>query len=1668
MPAKLEGNSLSMNAPAKLKVGQPTESWGVAHAISLLNNVFDQNISDSLNEFLMLYRSLFSDPAPFSGQLDPIEDNLKELNIHGILYTNISLLNILDAQKVSKILKFDVRECLRVISQVSRKYPESKISEVKVTLKIKLPDEFATLDETERLFLYTMKVLRERRYILEGALEILSKKLDTSAPSTVQNLGKDLFLSSEYFNGVIDATDDLVTSLINSTYITDMPDEFNDLIYKEILLTIVVYLKILVELSINNSLLPNKSILKWFQFMNSISFTGSLNPILKESDNECLGVINGLSTIISITLMDLERNFGLEDEEEGESSLSFMNDASIMKSINDIITSSNNNNSVIMYAWSIILLRKFYVLEDTVDENFDFTKVFSIEEIDHSVNQLSYQCQELKVFHEIDVVNKVLKFNSLYSSLLSTLIIAAMPLITLTSETSTTIKNVIVACPNFVVEKFFSSKATINAMIIARAKFPYQFSPFIKLLSINGSFALNELKDMKSYMCQLNKHDIIAKSITDDENTELVKLISSVDACPPYEFNNKLSLLFTEKTKVKLLPSTDDTTLLAAFLYNYNGLALLGRVLQNLSTIYDPHDAKKISDTIDVLSLMSVMLKDAETEDDALYVITTMSSYMDGSDVTETILRLLEQGLHTRNIKLATAVFDLLYYMNPLVSERIWTYLSTSILLSDGGKEGFVAIFFGSIEMINGDYSFTISFLKLTEALIQDCLQTTIPHSIKMKSKILSQCINHLIFVFETFIHCRFNDSCQKMELGSLILDTFANILTMVYGLSSKAENFNSSNNRIANEVFNESSKLIIDSFLIDKIQFSRTCYPLISLIDSLKVNVIDYELRDSTASLYKAWIFSVLKFSELLISIRSSIGYPPSTFETTIFNKLSILVKCYADQEPFRKDILNLMASLSNGIWPIETRPSLLSHLGRNNTQVLLNSIIVDLDNDFDNYNVKIALYGFLSSVMKGDQEGLAVMLLGVRDIVNNLTKEDAKSKQASDQSLVKVLKNNIKNIDYLPDPVALYLVDALVLVINSSCSIHTLAESGLDEDIDYIDQLINKVNSPIPDNLKTVDDYISVCYKLKLVSKVYEVLALYLFTSQNSKVVSRITDFVKSDNFKQSLNSYFTVKSYHSRLHAGLESEFKNLVKEDYSVSDFRTSLIKRNRFGISTVYNLSVMEGKFSSLNNWAQLKEKIVASSVELQYVSVQIDVSKALGAFITAFCRKYPKLVDGEFLQLCTHLLKTNVHEGLPGGLDDNNDDALPNQFIRDIYHTRIEISFFIIYTIYNTPSFKKDVKAVFELLKTSSELLTSTDMEFIKNLNQSTGYYRPLLRIIYCSLSMIQQETEFVIEYFSIFRDIFSFIVSKGTKTLLFETQNDVYLSKTIKNHKSSKMSDRVDDILLILSILKLFVSITHSPNNQFEICKIIENDGLFRALLNLYSFSHLIEIDGDYIFAQISLMYIQELMKIDIVAQKFIEHGLFTVLQASSISGIIKNGDLTIMSSPQFHRIWTNGILPIFLFSLSNIGPSVLPEVCFGLTTFRKQIESCIDNWSKDSSTIKISTAGINETCQILMIFQMLKNYEVERYLGINTTAMGSNTISDVPILPGIDSEAKREDFMDYINNLLKHPKFLTSRIAPSSIEEQKLIENGGKAFELFVQSMIEDISSLKDYLVL
>ena len=71
-------------------------------------------------------------------------------------------------------------------------------------------------------------------------------------------------------------------------------------------------------------------------------------------------------------------------------------------------------------------------------------------------------------------------------------------------------------------------------------------------------------------------------------------------------------------------------------------------------------------------------------------------------------------------------------------------------------------------------------------------------------------------------------------------------------------------------------------------------------------------------------------------------------------------------------------------------------------------------------------------------------------------------------------------------------------------------------------------------------------------------------------------------------------------------------------FKLSQFTSGLTKRNRFGITSVYNLALMDSLFKNELDWQQIREQVIASSINLQYLNSQLASAKSFGALITSF------------------------------------------------------------------------------------------------------------------------------------------------------------------------------------------------------------------------------------------------------------------------------------------------------------------------------------------------------------------------------------------------------------------------------------------------------------------
>ncbi|KAI5955488.1 NUP188 [Candida theae] len=1677
----------SKNLP--LKPIQPTQYWSFENVLALINDCQDPYISDALDEYLLLLKDVILTPSPFTVEKSTsnIKAGTKEISVRGILYTDITQQNIKDGELIQKYLDFDIKEILRSIDQVCKRVPPKTAP--KLNFKSKLNDDRVAQLDNDRIKLYITNILRERRTVLKIARVALSNKTNPATSSVIRNIGKELFLSKDYIEKLINSISDTLDSIVDESYKTALSNSIDDTIFNELVLFCIDSCRVLIEVAAQNPLITKDLVKKWFESMQKTNFAIALGPNLQYP--ESFELIQALFTIISIEFLDLDSAY---DSLDGDLGL-YVSDVEVFSFINNVITSDYNNNAVILYCWSIISLRKSYFSQEypTSSTAKSFETKFPNSVLDNIVNQCNNKSLSLNIFGSLKNLNDKVNFDKLYSTVLSSVITASIPLVELTPEITNTIFEIIRNCPDTVVEKFFNNEATIEALIIARAKFPLLLSPYIKLASVNGDFALHEFNDLKSYIQVYNRSQFDKLYQIDDQNPELVKLIDEINLFPQFESNKKLAMALSSGTRAKMLPAANSDEVLVTFLHDYNGWAFIGRVIYNISKGVGGFDASKEELILDILRLMTTVSADCE-EGQTKLMLESMSAYTDESDIVGIVLSLLDQALHTRNIAISSTALELLSKLLPIVSSRIWQYLGKSLLFTRDGKEGLATTIFGAVEMVNGDFRFSLALVEFAKALVNDCISEDAIFD-KSREDIIHQFTSHLVFLFENFSHCHFSRVYDRFRLGSSLLDLFSAILTTAYGVEKNCPPENK-----LTRVFFKGSQFLLNSFLATDSASTRAILPILNVVDSATHHIDLFELTDISGVWFGRWISRAFSFAELAIRLRSNSGLSPSALEKTLFAKASDLVTIFATNESYKLSSISLLTSLIGAVWENEPTPSLLSHVGHFDAQVLKQSIISTLKNTLDDYDLKIALSEFICAVMRSRQEGLIVLFNTGKNAFPVTEKEPSneasgRELESPSESVVQILKKSVREMKYYPNFVNLHLIDAIALSSNAWTMVK---ESNFDKE--FIQILIDRVAvQKTTDAPKTIDEFIDRCYELVLNAKIADILSIYLFTTKNENCHDQIINFINSTSFIKIVEQKFEIKHYQHSLHAELENSFKNFFP-NLELAKFATSLNKPNTIGFNSIYNLEFMDNLFRKQASWSSnVKEQIIASSVNSQYLSAQLTAAKSFGTLLTSFCRRFQGPLNDELLGLVDFLLKVDIVENIP------------SLEFRQIYFDRIELGFYILYSFFTQyrQSSKHDEKTatIFEIVKSASTLLSSTSFNFIADLVASEGTYRPLLRVIYCSLKMIEgakggdSKKAVLGRHLSLFQNLFDAIIIKGVKSLSVELQKDVFALKRSGNTKDLsqyKLGEKFNDLQLILSILKVFIAF--KPNEPLltqGVASLVKDAGTVKTLLNIYTISHWIDIGGDeFMFAQMSLQYLMELMSIDSIAHSIITSGLFVSLLESPISRPIRAGGLSVLSGSKHYRLWIDGILPILITSIDKLGASIIAEVCVVLQLFAKQIQSCITSWARDSSSLKISTGGVYETNQILVIYNLLRAMNVRDYLdstlseyanqgtygkkksmdsegqvdhdedGHDEDDNDASTIVDMKVLPGLDSESNRDDFIDCIDNLLKHPKFLTSRIIASTPEERLIIDQGGEQYNGFVKRIFEDIREMKNML--
>lgn len=978
--------------------------------------------------------------------------------------------------------------------------------------------------------------------------------------------------------------------------------------------------------------------------------------------------------------------------------------------------------------------------------------------------------------------------------------------------------------------------------------------------------------------------------------------------------------------------------------------------------------------------------------------------------------------------------------------------MARSNLLDRYGRTGFANTILGTIELANGDYQFTILLIKLTDSLVTESLLQDSSIVAKTKNDILEKLIAHLLHIYESYHFWKFNDIKQRFEIGYHLTDVFSKIVYNVYGIDP----LSAPTDKITN-ILTPSGFRIIDTFLSGQSPDSLAASTLLNILISSKIDQISFKGNKSFGSMYSKLIKKSFQLTDLLISVRGLLNMSPSTLEKMLFSNSQKLVDIYNSVYELKSAIINLLDVLIGAPWD-DNYPFLLSYLGEAHSELLFDSIAADLQSALEDYKLSKRIYPLFSTLMQSKQDGLAILFLTGKTASNKSFNEETKDiKSASNSSIFTILKQNALRLGELPESVGSRLLDAIAYAFNTWTNARIL-----DKDTEFISALVKILNTFEPQKSGTgltKEETVILSNRYRLISRIVEIFALYLYTS--SDVNSKVYELLNRDDLSKIIKPFFQIDGYNQKLHDSINENFERYWPK-YKLSSFALSPLSKSVHTFqNNAYDIEMMDQLFSQDEKWIGngqekgFREDVIIASLNLQYVHHQISAAKAWGALLTTFLKVTTTTpLKDTFLDITSYFLDINIKHGIG------------KPIFKELYLERIELCFYILFSMQATSKMIPE-KTLTDLLSQLITIFKSDDIDYLGNLsvsNRSNNFYKPILRSILILLSLATTGKHFVELTSDQLLECFECAFSKGVHLILSEILSDMNAAAiTSKETVIYNLGERIQDLFLLLSLFSKMKALSPPETFKAVMASSLDEIGTMKVILNLYSSAHSINVNDEPIIGHIVLTFISELCTIQAIAERFIANGLFTVLLESPLSVVIQNGNIKPELQARLHNIWSNGLLSIILLLLSELGTKVLPECCLFVSYFHKQIKTAVFSWSDNK--LAVSTALIRETTQLVLLQKMLDALDYKKYLRRSRVNTVNAEDDSVELVRGLDSDYERKDLSVVLNKLLTHPKYLNSRIIPSSLEEQHLLEEEGTRLE-FVKKICKQIKELQESL--
>ncbi|KAJ9217911.1 hypothetical protein DTO166G4_302 [Paecilomyces variotii] len=1123
---------------------------------------------------------------------------------------------------------------------------------------------------------------------------------------------------------------------------------------------------------------------------------------------------------------------------------------------------------------------------------------------------------------------------------------------------------------------------------VAQSRFPYETVPFLKLcraltskeLVVNDGLPaiLSELETMNTFTQVVPQDFQGYETIREDENANFVSLVEPLPMIEPAQRKQRLihnpenALIVTSSSQVPT--STTGQVVSEAgppvimWQHQYSCLSFIGSWLEERAENggFPGQSEDSIAEAIGLLAdlISSAGARPAQgAESSSAKRILEMAS--DGlarqGDIISVILDILEQDLQNISFKPGSqgplestiACLQFLRALVPILPSRVWPFLSRSSFLGSDGKGGVMTAVISAVEVTSGEYPFLLNCVRLLDAIVEDSASRSAIRrashrgSSRLKdamdwsagvpahtmSDVLLTFVRTMIDVYNSNANWRFNNPEDRLEVNTLLANTFEKILYYAYGagdsmkLESKITNVFSTSAPYVLDVLRPSSK--------EELPFN----PVLRIIlDGLNTPTSTIYLRPLTV--IERQLKSTLKLSIKLVQAAQLIGSPASLLEEQLFKAAPVLVKLYGLHDSYRLLVISLLDLLVSRAAsdPDNEPPSLLGHLGAESTCLFLD-MLAQFDQPLNDSSLFIAIWQLLSTFVSKRQQWLAVYLLTGSSPRESLKQKDGKGKAPAMRAtpFFQIALDTLSKIEQVDPQIALSMLE----FVSRSQEHWPWATPELKKHPNFFNGIIQYVAKLKLGSLPPHEQI----FATRIAAVTADLCTVYLHSAKEARDMTFFKTLIPLITWFA--NNAVEVSGYNASLHANLRKNFE-MKYAGCKLLDFKRTSLEPRLLGRDYYYDMNLGEKLLSYDFAWIGSRnqgfaEEFERANLNLSLVEAQVSLLHSWKFFAIEHCADFcpDKEVQKSMALVVKNCLVANT-------------GSIPQEAVFDrLQQTRVDFAQALLQRLVQIQSKGAEV---FGLLSVVWEAMRARGGTYENALaNDDTEYYRSLLNVLFLSLQfhlngpsrtepeVVGKKPKFSSDT-SIVLEVVKVVVAQGFRTLTTYLHDD-----------PQKCHPR--DFAILTAILQTCLQVKYADRLYGQIAFHIEDNDTARYALTLFSWSDQIAIEGDPIYGELSILFLLELSTVPMLAEHLAVEAVLMKLTTCRLTNVLQQskGCGPFDPIPRLHSIWSGGILPLCINLLYHVMRAA-PEVAAFLNQFGGQL-------NRASESFTSSHAGVSTT---------------------------------------------------------------------------------------------------------